>query len=96
MDTNTLYTLVGPAREILMREWDPLGVEGMSGAEDEYDSYIPGVIALLQQGASVNEVAAHLDRIAVRNMGALARRERSTAAASALKTMWEAAARLPT
>jgi hypothetical protein len=27
-------------REILMREWDPIGVAGSPEAADEYDSYV--------------------------------------------------------
>ncbi len=53
--------LVLPTREILMREWDPIGIAGIPDAADEYDGYISEVIGLLQRGAGVAELAAHLD-----------------------------------
>jgi hypothetical protein len=69
MDTNALYALVGPVRRILLERWDPIGVKGIPEAVDEYDSYIPGVVALLQQTADPLRVAAYLERIAQERMG---------------------------
>jgi hypothetical protein len=34
-------------RELLMREWDPIGVAGVPQAQDEYDSYISQIHAML-------------------------------------------------
>lgn len=33
-------------REILVKIWDPLNVEGNSSIEDEYDSYLPRISRL--------------------------------------------------
>jgi hypothetical protein len=93
VDSAALYRLVAPVREILMREWDPLGVADFRGAADEYDSYIPGVIGLLQEGASTDDLAAHLDRIAFDQMGQTSSGTRSAAAAAALLSLWNGAVR---
>lgn len=46
--------------EILLREWDPIGVRDEPQAQDEYDSYVGGVYRLLASGASPQAVAEHL------------------------------------
>jgi hypothetical protein len=34
-------------RDVLMREWDPIGVAGVPQAQDEYDGYINEIYGLL-------------------------------------------------
>jgi hypothetical protein len=90
VDSADLYRLVVPVREILMQEWDPIGVAGIPDwPTDEYDSYLPSVLGLLQKGASVDDVAAHLDAIATGPIGMKPDKQRSRAAATALLAMWE-------
>lgn len=72
-----------------MREWDPIGVAESSGARDEYDSYIPGIIGLLEKGQSAEDVAAHLDAIVSDRMSLSPPRERSEAAAVELLRVWQ-------
>jgi hypothetical protein len=48
---------------------DPIGVCGEPNARDEYDSYVSGVYALLEGGANTEQIAVHLDEIAVGGMG---------------------------
>lgn len=59
-------------REVLDREWDPIGcghgwseIRGWSG---EYDLYIDGIHRLLEEGASDDRVARHLQRIETKSM----------------------------
>jgi len=47
-------------REILLRDWDPIGVADVPEAQDEYDGYVGPVYALLARGASANEIATYL------------------------------------
>jgi hypothetical protein len=48
-------------RQILFWRWDPIGVaDAFPTTADEYDSYGPGVVALLQAGASEDDMADHL------------------------------------
>lgn len=56
-------------RRILMEQWDPIGVNGISEAADEYDSYIGGVYGLLSRQSSDQEIAEHLHNIETKSMG---------------------------
>lgn len=43
-------------REILLREWDPVGVSEFAGAQDEYDGYVDEVSELLNEKASAARI----------------------------------------
>ena len=47
-------------RDVLLNEWDPIGVAGAAGAEDEYDGYLGPVHGLLAAGASAVRIARYL------------------------------------
>jgi hypothetical protein len=73
-------------RKILMEEWDPIGVQGISGAEGEYDAYVGKVyVILMQECASVQAITRYLLNTATDRMGLvltpdLAKRSEYTAA----------------
>ncbi|MDQ2731900.1 MAG: hypothetical protein M3Y56_09595 [Armatimonadota bacterium] len=46
--------------QVLLQEWDPIGVREYPEAQDEYDSYVEGVLRLLQTDASDETIVAHL------------------------------------
>jgi hypothetical protein len=49
-------------RQILFWRWDPIGIaDDFPNTADEYDSYPPGVVALLRLGADANLLATHLE-----------------------------------
>jgi hypothetical protein len=73
--------LVEPVRRVLLETWDPIGVATIGAPRDEYDSYIPGIISLLQQTMRPEDIAAHLDEIADARMGLRPQRGRSLLAA---------------
>jgi hypothetical protein len=56
----------GRIREVLLREWNPIGC---GVPEDEYDAYIGGVYRLLAQGASTEQIAGHLAAVEHREIG---------------------------
>ena len=57
-------------REVLMREWDPIGVAGVAEAADEYDTYADkAYVMLMDERASAEAIAAYLFEIATRHMG---------------------------
>lgn len=56
-------------RQVLLHEWDPIGVAGIPEAQDEYDSYVGGVYRLLALGASDEQIAEHLWEIETVTMG---------------------------
>jgi hypothetical protein len=57
----------------VLRRWDPIGVipdpESPEGPIDEYDSYAPGVLKMLQGGADVFKLSRHLSQLATGSMG---------------------------
>ena len=56
--------------QILMNDWDPLGIRDIPGRpDDEYDSYIKDISLLLSQRASVVTIQEHLKRIESTQMG---------------------------
>lgn len=55
--------------EVLHYLWDPVGVSHMPMARDEYQSYIPQVVALLNENASVEQIASYLNAVATKRMG---------------------------
>jgi hypothetical protein len=55
-------------REILLREWDPIGVNEFAGAQDEYDGYVDEINELLQQRASADAIFVWLWSIETEHM----------------------------
>lgn len=56
-------------RRILMRDWDPIGIDGISQAEDEYDSYIPKLYHLLIANRPLLEIEEYLFDTVDKRMG---------------------------
>ena len=58
------------AVEAILRRWDPIGVEpGVVAPADEYDSYAPHIVSMVDSGGSVADVTVHLGKLATENMG---------------------------
>lgn len=55
-------------KEILFREWDPIGINSNSAC-DEYDSYVNTIILLLQAGADEFKMTEHLSNLRRVSMG---------------------------
>ncbi len=57
----------------LLNEWDPIGVvEDLRERGlplDEYESYAPGILRMLEQGARDDEIAAHMQFLVSEWMG---------------------------
>jgi hypothetical protein len=52
----------GELRDLLYREWDPIGLKGIAdGSEDEYDAYVGQLGRRLRAGAGEEELAALLE-----------------------------------
>ncbi|MCW5772640.1 MAG: hypothetical protein KIT16_13440 [Rhodospirillaceae bacterium] len=52
-------------RAILNRDWDPIG----GCPEDEYDTYVHRIVAMLRDGATDDELVAYLEWAEAENMG---------------------------
>ncbi|HEY0077582.1 MAG TPA: hypothetical protein VGB73_02980 [Pyrinomonadaceae bacterium] len=63
-------------RQILLHEWDPIGVSDVPEAQDEYDSYVGGIYRLLASGASEHQVVERLYQLETVSMGLDGERER--------------------
>jgi hypothetical protein len=59
----------------LFTEWDPIGVNKMSGAEDEYDSYVPAIYKLLLDRHPRHELFDYLWSLETRHMGLTGNRQ---------------------
>ncbi len=55
--------------EVLLRNWDPLGVKDEPQAQDEYDAYVGGVYQLIASGATAKQIAEHLVRLETDRLG---------------------------
>jgi hypothetical protein len=71
-------------RRVLWEEWDPIHIRKLNAPADEYDSYIPGLVKLLQIGASARELTAHLVQIEDNEMGLTPNHSRAERAAAML------------
>jgi hypothetical protein len=54
---------------ILLKEWDPIGIQDIPEAQDEYDSYIFSIFKLIQLKKSEKEVFNYLWWIETEHMG---------------------------
>ena len=71
-------------REVLLHEWDPIGVSEFAEAADEYDSYVPEVYALLVRRATVQELVEYLWWLSTEHMGLCGDRQRTQGVAARL------------
>lgn len=62
--------------QILLHDWDPIGVSNMSEARDEYNSYVGKVYRLLASKPSINEIVDLLCEIEAEWMGLTPDKER--------------------
>jgi hypothetical protein len=67
-------------REILLCDWDPLGIGDNASLVDEYDSYVPDLLGLLEADASVDQIVRHLETIELKLGGPSLREKRLRAA----------------
>jgi hypothetical protein len=56
-------------RVLLMTHWDPIGVNGVPEAHDEYDGYLGPLADRLNDGADALSVAEYLAEIQTERMG---------------------------
>ena len=70
---------VDAIRQILLHDWDPIGVGDDPDARDEYDFYIPRLYRLMVLGASRQAVARYLRNVERLEMGLLNDDERIVA-----------------
>ena len=56
--------------EEILRRWYPIGVEpGTMAPADEYDSYAPHIVSMVESGCTVAELSAHLEDLSTTTIG---------------------------
>lgn len=76
--------LLSQVRAVLLKTWDPIGVADEPAAQDEYDTYAPAVLKLVESHASARAVADHLLGIERKRMGLAGNKATADRAANAL------------
>ena len=61
--------LLQAVKEVLFREWDPIGVNSNPARSGEYDSYASGIVRLLQAEADEYKITEHLRSLQRVSMG---------------------------
>ena len=56
-------------RMLLMTYWDPIGVNGIAEASEEYDTYLGALAGKLREGADARVVCEYLADIQTQRMG---------------------------
>jgi hypothetical protein len=74
-------------RRVLLQTWDPIGIRDEPKAQDEYDTYLGGVYALLVGGATDEEISNHLWHIVNDRMGLNAARKAMEETVAALRAI---------
>lgn len=55
--------------KILWKDWDPIGVNDIEDARDEYQSYTPHVFSLVIHGADKEKIKKYLSQLEINSMG---------------------------
>ncbi|SDM98096.1 hypothetical protein [Afipia sp. GAS231] len=55
-------------KSLLLHEWDPIGVSGCEGAEDEYDYYAMQVFKMLADEADAATIGEYLNWVVTSRM----------------------------
>lgn len=64
-------------REILLKEWDPIGISHIPEAQDEYNGYVGEVYRLFSRRASQREFFDYLWSLETQHMGLCGNRQRT-------------------
>jgi hypothetical protein len=70
--------------EILLKDWDPIGISHVPAAQDEYDSYVVEVHRLLSRQVLQCEIVDYLWWVETQHMGLCGNRQRTEQVASKL------------
>lgn len=71
-------------KDVLLNEWDPIGVQALPEAQDEYDGYVSRVYSMLIARKPIKEVFEYLLWVEIEHMGLTADRHRTQSIAEKL------------
>ena len=78
MNQNQSGQLPQQIKRLLSKEWDPIGVSDTSGAENEYDAYVPHATWLVEKKVSKKKIFSFLWEIETKHMGLTGNRVATT------------------
>ncbi len=84
-----MIDLLEALKALLWEEWDPIGVRGMGGHDDEYNGYAFEIWTMLKRGASASDIETYLAGMETGHIGLSRNSGRAMAVAEsaiALKT----------
>lgn len=58
-------------KNILMNDWDPIGIKNNPNAKAEYDQYALRIVGMLYNGTTQDKLADYLENIATEDLGLL-------------------------
>lgn len=56
-------------KDILMNDWDPIGVKNNPNAKAEYDEYALRIVGMLYNGSNENKIAEYLNIVVTQDLG---------------------------
>ena len=74
---NRARVLHQKVRHVLLATWDPIGVQDIPDAQDEYDGYVPTIFSMLITRKPVSEIFEYLLWLETEHMGLSADRQRT-------------------
>ena len=77
MNINVNISLHNKVREGVHQKWDPIGVVAYSDEMGEYDSYIPALCKLIEEGASQQQIMEYLWMVETVSIGLEGDREQT-------------------
>ena len=80
----TKHGIGAKVRDLLLHEWDPIGISGCPGAQHEYDGYVQEMVTLIVTRAPQQEFFARLWSFETEHMGLRGNRENTEAPARRL------------
>ena len=84
--------IIESLHDVLLHEWDPIGIATEPNAHDEYDSYIAGAYGLLASHAPSEEIETYLSNIETAKMGLRrSSKERLQSGVQKIRTIFSAA-----
>ena len=70
-------TLHENIKNVLMQDWDPIGIQEIPEAQDEYDTYVPKIYSMLISRKPIDEVLEYLIWLEGEHMGLTVNRQRT-------------------
>jgi hypothetical protein len=88
-EISSLKLLQIKINEILLREWDPIGIQDISQAQDEYEAYTLPVLKLIISGKTEEEIFDYLWWLETEHMCMPGIREHTKMIAKKLRALFE-------